>query len=64
MERPPTINFFWPISIFIGGGLLGVQKIILGFSEWKNLGTLTWGMNIGPLKGYSTTEAILSHFEM
>jgi len=40
-------------------GLLGIQTIILGVSEWeKSWETLIWGMTSGPLKGYSTTEAI------
>jgi hypothetical protein len=34
MERLPTINFFWPVIIFIGGGCMGT-KFILGVSEWK-----------------------------
>jgi len=65
MERLPTINFFWPVIIFIGGGAAWVQKIILGVSECKKIWeTLIWVMNSEPFKGYSTTEAICSHFEV
>jgi len=57
--KAPHYQLFLAFYHFHRWGLLGYKKLFLGVSEWKkSWETLIWGMNSGPLKGYSTTKAI------